>query len=111
MRKTQHNYPLCMKGLGERLREARMEASLSQADLAVWVGCNGQQLVSWWETENTYPSTEYIVRICEVLNISADYLLGLTDKKKSAPTVGAAEGTKENNSMKKLTQKRSVVKA
>ena len=60
----------------ERLKEIRIENNISQHKLAEL--CNVQQsCVSKWERGITLPDAEMIVVICQALNISADYLLGI----------------------------------
>ena len=62
----------------ERLKEARIHYKIGQAELAE--KCNVKQsCVSKWERGATLPDAEMIVTICEVLNESADYLLGIKD--------------------------------
>ncbi len=62
----------------ERLKEARIQNKLGQAELAE--RCNVKQsCVSKWERGITLPDAEMIVTLCEVLHESADYLLGIKD--------------------------------
>ncbi|MBQ8434346.1 MAG: helix-turn-helix transcriptional regulator [Clostridia bacterium] len=62
----------------ERLREARIQNKLGQAQLAEL--CNVKQsCVSKWERGITLPDAEMLFTICEVLHESADFLLGLKD--------------------------------
>ncbi len=62
----------------ERLKEARIQNKLGQAELAE--RCNVKQsCVSKWERGVTLPDAEMIVTLCEVLHESADYLLGIKD--------------------------------
>lgn len=66
-------------GFGERLREARVNAKLTQTELAAIAGENGEtaskQAVSGWEAERHYPKANQLRAICIKLNISADDLL------------------------------------
>ena len=62
----------------ERLREVRIENDINQTKLAEL--CNVQQsCVSKWERGVTLPDVEMIVVLCQVLHVSADYLLGIKD--------------------------------
>ena len=64
--------------LAERIKELRIENNISQIKLAEL--CNVQQsCVSKWEHGKTLPDAEMIVVICQVLHVSADYLLGIVD--------------------------------
>lgn len=49
-------------------------------DLAKYIGISASS-VSAWKTENSYPSSKYIIRISEFLNVSIEYLLtGIDDE-------------------------------
>lgn len=67
-----------MKILAERLRLLRAEKKLSQADFAKIVGLstNGYQR---YELDDRDPTAPLIVEIAKYYNVSADYLLGLSD--------------------------------
>jgi len=64
--------------LGERLRELRQQRGYSQEYLAQQVDVRNQQI---WRYENgsQVASSEVVAKIAQVLNTSADYLLGLSD--------------------------------
>ncbi len=38
-----------------------------------------QDTVSLWETGKSLPSLEYVVQICRIFGVSADFLLGLAE--------------------------------
>ena len=62
----------------ERIKDIREENKISQNRLAEL--CNVQQsCVSKWERGVTLPDAEMIVVICKALNVSSDYLLGITE--------------------------------
>ncbi len=64
--------------LGNRLKEFRIRSKHTQESLAELVGTNSRQI--WrWENGESEPTNDYLVRIATVLDISVDYLLGLTD--------------------------------
>src|SRR5215475_5970512 len=66
--------------LGERIRIARTRCKKSQVELARDVGISKTTL-SDIETGNTVaPSSAIITDIARVLNVSADFLLGLRDE-------------------------------
>ena len=66
--------------LGERIKNLRMNKNLSQVDLAKCFGVT-KQSVSNWENDNIQPSVDMLKRLSEVLEISADCLLGIDDCK------------------------------
>lgn len=67
-----------MKIFADRLMELRKERGLSQAtvakDLSVSLGS-----VCYWETNKSDPTASNIAKLARYFNVSADYLLGLSD--------------------------------
>ncbi len=61
---------------GERIRAAREIKRLSTAQLAERVPCS-ERSVQGWEAGSARPKYEQIVGLARVLEVSADYLLGL----------------------------------
>lgn len=59
---------------GARLREARKNAHMTQKELALEIGAKHNS-VSNWENDQNMPDPDTIVRICETLNVGADYML------------------------------------
>jgi transcriptional regulator with XRE-family HTH domain len=66
---------------GDRLRKLREEKDFSQEKLAEYLGI-GQQQIWRYENGETKPNTEILAKIAKALDVSADYLLGLTDEPK-----------------------------
>jgi len=64
--------------IGERIKELRMELGLSQAKLGDALAVS-QDTISLWEKSKALPNTEYIILMCRLFDISADYILGLKD--------------------------------
>lgn len=64
---------------GERLRECRAEKSLTQAQLAARLSVT-QSTVGKYERGALQPNLEMLVQLCKVLEVSADYLLGINDE-------------------------------
>ena len=64
--------------LSVRLRETRLEYHCSQKQLAELIGVS-QDTVSLWERAKSAPNAEQLFAICRALEISSEYLLGLTD--------------------------------
>lgn len=66
----------------ERLMLAREKRGLTQKDLSSLIGLKQQQYARYEKGVNIMPVT-YLYKICVVLDISADYILCLTDEIKS----------------------------
>ena len=64
---------------GKRLTEVRKERSLSQEGLAKGVGTTGVA-IGRYERGEVKPSVEMALKLAEVLGVSLDYLVGLTDE-------------------------------
>ena len=66
------------KVISERIKELRLENHFSQGKLGELLLVS-QDTISLWETGKALPNTEYIILMCKLFEISADYLLGLID--------------------------------
>ena len=64
---------------GQRIRELRLEHELTQSQLAKELNTT-QKNISKYETEFLDLNTDMIIALCKFFNVSADYLLGLTDQ-------------------------------
>ena len=60
------------------MKEIRRDAKDRQSDLAEKLNVSVQTIKSW-EGEKSSPGHDFLVQICRLYNVSADYLLGLTD--------------------------------
>ena len=65
----------------QRLKELRKEKGLTQADLSSRMGY-GYTTIGNYEKGRNEPSLSDLMLICEVLDVSADYLVGLSDVRK-----------------------------
>ena len=63
---------------GERIKELRLEYNLSQAKLGEILMVS-QDTISLWEKNKALPNAEYIISMCKFFDVSADYLLGLSE--------------------------------
>lgn len=63
--------------LGARLKNARTRSGHTQASLAEIMETDARQIWRWESGENA-PSGEIVGRLAMVLEVSSDYLLGLT---------------------------------
>ena len=66
-----------MNNFAERLKELRKE-ELTQKQLAKYLNVN-YRTVSSWEAGTRQPDYEILISLCKYFDVSADYLLGLTD--------------------------------
>lgn len=67
-----------MYNLGDRIKKLRIEAGLTQPDLAKMVGVtNG--VISFWENNVNEPKASYIRKLAEIFAVSSDYILELSD--------------------------------
>ena len=64
---------------GQRLREVRTEKKYTQQDIANLFNVS-KMTISSWETNKQEPNIDDITRLCQIFNVSADYLLGLEDE-------------------------------
>jgi transcriptional regulator with XRE-family HTH domain len=62
-----------------RFRELREKRGYSQQKLADMLYVN-QTAVSQWERGLTTPTKDTLKKLCELYSVTADYLLGITDK-------------------------------
>ncbi len=69
-----------MEHFGERLRQVLNERHMSQHTLASRAMIS-ETSVYFYINKNVMPSAIYLRQICEVLGVSADYLLGLEDRR------------------------------
>jgi transcriptional regulator with XRE-family HTH domain len=74
-----------MQEFAARLREARTARKMTQARLAELLEVD-RRVYHRWERGGALPQLDAVVRIAQVLQISADTLLGL-DTAKDAPTI------------------------
>jgi len=64
---------------GEKIRNLREDRDLNQTQLGKEVNMT-QRKISYIECGKYEPSMEDIVALCRFFHVSADYLLGITDK-------------------------------
>lgn len=88
---------------GGRLQQVRKAAGLSQEQLGELVGMS-RQAVSKWETDQAAPDIETLARLCGVLGVSADELLGREvppRRAENAPPSGGLEECVRVNAAKR----------
>lgn len=67
-----------MTTFAKRLKELRLENNYTQTRMAEQLGIRQQSYVRY-EMGTGEPSLETLVAIAKLLNVTTDYLLGLTD--------------------------------
>ena len=59
----------------KRLREEIKNSGMTQREIAAAMGVSAQT-VSRYMTDDIFPALDTLARLCEVLDVSADYILG-----------------------------------
>ncbi|AUM92661.1 helix-turn-helix domain-containing protein [Clostridium botulinum] len=65
---------------GDILRELREEKELTQNELGKFLNVS-RQAVSSYESEETEPSINNLIKLANIFNVSLDYLLGRTKER------------------------------
>lgn len=69
------------KAFPKRLTEVRKEKNKTQDEMAIELDIS-RPAYTQYETGVNFPKLENLVKISEILNISIDYLVGISNKKK-----------------------------
>lgn len=67
--------------IGNRIRLLREEKGFSKAELARRLDLNTYNTVSSWEIGNSYPRVKELIKLVSVFDVSADYILGMSDER------------------------------
>ena len=62
-----------------RLKKIRIDRNMTQKNVYELLGVSPNCYASW-EQGRTQPDIEMIKKLCEIFNVSADYLIGRDDK-------------------------------
>ena len=76
--------------LGDRILTLRKSVGLSQEQLAEVVGVS-RQAISKWETVQTVPDLDKLIKLALAFSVSTDELLGIEAKEKSGAECKAAD--------------------
>lgn len=68
------------KSVNKRLRSLLAESGKTQKEIAKGIGINNKLLNSYLKGDIT-PNTFTVCKICEYFDVSADWLLGLSERK------------------------------
>ena len=66
----------------KRIKELRKEANYTQEEISKMIGTK-QTIYSRYERGATELNINIVKKLCSIYNVSADYLLELTDEKKA----------------------------
>lgn len=69
-------YMITIKEIQTRLREAILTCPLPKKEIAKRLGIN-QSTISKYLYQDKYPSIDTFANLCEILDVSADEILGL----------------------------------
>lgn len=64
----------------KRIRDLREDADLTQTQVAEYLGTSQTMYARYERGANEIP-VRHIIKLCSFYNVSADYILGITDKK------------------------------
>ena len=65
---------------GIRLKELRLQAGMTQKQLAEQIGVT-KSVVSFYELRERSPSPEILIKLASVFHVSCDFLLGIEKEK------------------------------
>ena len=74
---------------GNRLKELRLQAGLTQKQLADQLNIT-KSVVSFYELRERTPSPEVLIKLATIFHVSTDYLLGI-ERSKSVDITGLDE--------------------
>jgi transcriptional regulator with XRE-family HTH domain len=71
---------------GNRVKKIRKQKGVSQSTLANALGIS-TNAISQYETDKRFPDKKTLVEICNFLDVSSDYLLGLSEIPHPSPAL------------------------
>ena len=74
------------KNFGEKIKQLRKASNMTQDELGEKMYCNRYRIMDL-ERGKSGPTIDDIVKLCNIFDVSADYLLGLSDVKSTKSTV------------------------
>ena len=79
--------------IGQRLAEIRGTRRLSQQEVADLIGMHVQNVCRMEKARTMHVRSDTLVKLCQTLAVSADYLLGLSDDPRPRRTRSTKERT------------------
>lgn len=80
--------------VAERIKLLRSKRNMTQTELAKCLGIT-RSSVNAWEMGISVPSTQYVVQLANLFQVSADFLLGIND----SATISISGLTEEDSSL------------
>ena len=69
---------LDLQNIQKRLRKAIKESGIPQKEIAALIGVSAQ-MVSKYMKADIFPALDTLAKLCKVLDVSADYILGIDE--------------------------------
>jgi len=89
--------------IGKKILELRKENEVTQEQLGKILSV-GKTTISNYENEYSTPDAENIAKIAKYFHVSADYILGLTNKKEKDIHNNSNENVTTRNNLEKIIQ-------
>ena len=67
-----------LKDIQIRLREAIKDSSIKQKDIAKEIGVSAQTVSKYMKLD-IFPALDTFAKLCKLLDVKADYILGIVD--------------------------------
>ncbi|MBQ8178602.1 MAG: helix-turn-helix transcriptional regulator [Clostridia bacterium] len=67
-----------LESIQKRLREAIKYSNIKQKDIAKEIGVSAQTVSKYMKLD-IFPALDTFAKICKVLDVKSDYILGITD--------------------------------
>ena len=64
--------------IGDIIKSLRIEHKMTQSQLATLL-FTSQDTISLWERNKSYPDVKTVIKLTQIFNVSAYYILGLED--------------------------------
>ena len=87
---------MCMSDFAENLKKYRKQKKYSQTELAKELNY-GYTAIANYESGRNEPSFSDFIRICEALEVSADYILGMSDIRRPCAVLERSDVVKLHN--------------
>ena len=69
---------LDLQNIQKRLRKAIKESGIPQKEIAALIGVSAQTVSKYMKVD-IFPALDTLAKLCKVLDVSADYILGIDE--------------------------------